>query len=68
MVFGWLPVVASWFVVASIKGMPVGDGFVLSTMLLRLVFGCVFGLGIAIIFRFGRDLLGNRQAGATTPG
>src|SRR5690349_8055843 len=56
-----LPVLALWFVVLPLKGQPIGGGFApLSRVLLTVVIHAVFGLGTAIIFRFGLRLAHRR--------
>jgi hypothetical protein len=57
-----LPVLVLWFVVLPLKGQPVGGGFAPpSRVLLTVVVHAVFGLGTAILFRFGLRL-GPRRA------
>ena len=58
LVFGAvLPVLVLWFVVLPLKGQPVGGGFAPpSRVLLTVVIHAVFGLGTAILFRFGLRL------------
>jgi hypothetical protein len=49
-----LPVLVLWLVVLPLKGQPVGGGFAPpSRVLLTVVIHAVFGLGTAILFRFG---------------
>ena len=55
-----LPVLVLWFVVMPLKGLPVGGGFVPSGVLLVIVIHAVFGLGTAILFRFGLRRAGRR--------
>src|SRR3954466_5739886 len=56
-----LPVLVLWFVVLSLKGQPVAGGFAPpSRVLLTVVIHAVFGLGTAIIFRFGLRLAHRR--------
>src|SRR3954451_16619951 len=55
-----LPVLVLWFIVMPLKGLPVGGGFIPSRVLLVIVIHAVFGLGTAIIFRFGRYLADRR--------
>ena len=59
--FGALPLLVLWFVVLPLKGLPIGGGFVLPMVLLAIALHACFGLGAAIIFRFGLHLVG-RQA------
>jgi hypothetical protein len=49
-----------WFVVLPLKGQPVGGGFGASRVLLAIVVHAVFGLGTALVFRFGLRLAGRR--------
>jgi hypothetical protein len=59
LVFGVvLPMLVRWFVVLPLKSMPVAAGFVPSMLLLEIVLHAVFGLGMAMIFRFGLHLAG----------
>jgi hypothetical protein len=62
LVFGAvLPVLVLWFVVLPLKGQPVGGGFAPpSRVLLTVVVHAVFGLGTAILFRFGLRLAQRR--------
>jgi hypothetical protein len=56
-----LPVLVLWFVVLPLKGQPVGGGFAPpSRVLLTVVIHAVFGLGTAILFRFGLRLAQRR--------
>ncbi len=55
-----LPLLVAWFVVSPLKGMPIAAGFVPSMLLLGVVLATVFGLGTAIIFRFGLHLSGRK--------
>jgi hypothetical protein len=50
---GVLPLVVLWFVVMPLKGLPIGGGFALSRVPVDIVLHAVFGLGTAMIFRFG---------------
>jgi hypothetical protein len=62
-IFGILgPLMVNWFVVSPLKGMPVAAGFAPSLLLLGLVFGGVFGFGVATIFRGGTYLLRGQRA------
>jgi hypothetical protein len=60
LVFGALPLLVLWFVALPLKGLPIGGGFALSRVLVAIVLHAGFGLGTAIIFRFGRHLAGRR--------
>ena len=53
-----LPVLVLWFVVLPLKGLPVGGGFAPAGVLLAIVVHAVFGLGTALVFRFGLRLAG----------
>ena len=56
-----LPVLVLWFVVLPLKGQPIGGGFAPpSRVLLTVVVHAVFGLGTAIIYRFGLRLAQRR--------
>jgi hypothetical protein len=61
LVFGVvLPLLVLWFVALPLKGLPIGGGFILSRVLQAIVLHAGFGLGTAIIFRFGLHLVGRR--------
>jgi hypothetical protein len=62
--FGALPLLALWFVVLPLKGMPVGGGFAPSGVLVAIVLHAGFGLGAAIVLRAGLSLLGRDHARA----
>jgi hypothetical protein len=62
-----LPVLALWFVVMPLKGLPIGGGFALSSVLQHIVLHAGFGLGTAIIFRFGLRLAGGKAADGRSP-
>ena len=53
-----LPVLVLWFVVLPLKGQPVGGGFAPSGVLLAIIVHAAFGLGTALVFRFGLRLAG----------
>lgn len=55
-VFGFAPVLVLWFIVLPLKGVEVGGGFHLTTLVSHLL----FGLGVAIIFRAELALAGRR--------
>ena len=55
-VFGALPLLALWFVVFPLKGIPVGGGFTALALQLGIVLHAAFGLGLAIFFRIVRRL------------
>ena len=58
-----LPVLVLWLVVLPLKGQPVGGGFAPpSRVLLTVVIHAVFGLGTAILFRFGLRLAQRRAS------
>jgi hypothetical protein len=56
--FGALPLLALWFVVFPLKGIPVGGGFTAFAVQLGVVLHAAFGLGLAIFFRIVRHLSG----------
>jgi hypothetical protein len=58
--FGALPLLALWFVALPLKGLPVGGGFAPSGVLVAIVLRAGFGLGAAIVLRFGLHLAGRR--------
>ncbi|HKU97081.1 MAG TPA: hypothetical protein VJR58_17480 [Vineibacter sp.] len=65
LVFGLAPLVAYWLVVLPLKGAGIGGGFHLPMMPIEIGFHAVFGVGTAVIFRYGRALsrwLGRPQA------
>jgi hypothetical protein len=55
-----LPLLVLWFVALPLKGLPVGGGFGLPMVLQATILHAGFGLGAAIIFRFGLHLAGRR--------
>ena len=57
LVFGLaLPLVAYWFIVLPLKGLGIGGGFHLAMVPIEVGFHAAFGIGAAIIFRYGRIL------------
>ena len=56
LVFGALPLLALWFVVFPLKGVPVGGGFTAFGLQQGIVLHAAFGLGLAILFRIARRL------------
>jgi len=52
-VFGIAPLVVYWFVVLPLKGFGIGGGFQLPAVLLYGALHLTFGIGTAILFRFG---------------
>lgn len=65
--FGVMPLMALWFVVLPLKGLPLGGGVALSEILVAVVLHAVFGLATAAIFRVGRHVTGRRHARAISP-
>lgn len=63
LVFGALPLLALWFVVFPLKGIPVGGGFTALGLQLGIVLHAVFGVGLALFFR----LLGRRAGPRLQP-
>ncbi|TWT10672.1 hypothetical protein [Reyranella sp. CPCC 100927] len=58
LVFGVaLPLVAYWFIVLPLKGAGIGGGFHLAMVPIEVGFHAVFGIGVAILFRFGLALV-----------
>lgn len=51
--FGLLPLLVFWFVVLPLKGAGTGGGFQLAMVPIHIGFHLIFGLGVAIIFRYG---------------
>ena len=64
LVYGLLPLLVAWFVVLPLKGMPVAGGFMLVGLLLGLASHTLWGLGTALFFRLGLQLLGGRHRSA----
>ena len=60
-----LPVLVLWFIVMPLKGMPVGGGFTPMRVLLVVVIHATFGLGTAVLFRFGLRLASRRRSALT---
>jgi hypothetical protein len=58
LVFGALPLLALWFIVLPLKGLPLGGGFTPGGTLVAIVLHAVFGLGAAIVFRLAAPLVG----------
>ena len=56
LVFGALPLLALWFVVFPLKGIPVGGGFTAYGLQQGIVLHAAFGLGLAIFYRIARRL------------
>jgi hypothetical protein len=48
---GVLPLLALWFVVLPVKGVPVGGGFMLPNAFVDVALHAIFGLGTAFFFR-----------------
>jgi hypothetical protein len=57
LIFGIAPLLVLWFVVQPIKGAGIGGGFHLASVPIAIGFHLVFGLGVAVFFRFGQALL-----------
>ena len=57
-VFGALPLLALWFVVFPLKGMPIGTGFTAFGLQQGIALHAAFGLGLAIFYRIARRLTG----------
>lgn len=53
LVFGLLPLLVFWFVVLPLKGAGIGGGFDPAMVPVHVGFHLIFGLGVAIIFRYG---------------
>ncbi|WP_207539687.1 hypothetical protein [Sabulicella rubraurantiaca] len=55
--FGLLSVLVGWFVVAPLKGLPVGGGFIPVRMLTTIVINSVWGMGIGLVLSLlmGKD-------------
>jgi hypothetical protein len=60
LLFGLAPLAVYWFVVLPLKGAGIGGGFHPGMFPLEIALHLVFGLGVAIIFRFGLALTGRR--------
>lgn len=61
--FGLAPLAVFWFVVLPLKGLGLGGGFHLAMVPIQVGFHLIFGLGVAIIFRFGLGLAHRRARG-----
>jgi hypothetical protein len=61
--YGAAPLLALWFIVFPLKGIPVGGGFTAYGLQLGLVLHAAFGLGLAIFFRAARRLTGRKDDG-----
>ena len=60
LVFGIAPLVVYWFVVLPLKGLGIGGGFHLAMVPLHVALHALFGIGTAILFRFGLVLARRR--------
>jgi hypothetical protein len=60
LVFGLLPMLVLWFVVFPLKGIPLGGGFTAFGVQLGIVLHLAFGLGLALFWRLGQRLSGQR--------
>jgi hypothetical protein len=58
LVYGLLPMLALWFVVLPLKGIPIGGGFTAMGVQQGIVLHVAWGLGAALFFRLGRRLVG----------
>ena len=57
LVFGVLPLLGHWFVALPLKGAGIGGGFQPAAVPIHIAFHLVFGIGVAIIFRWGLGLV-----------
>ena len=57
LVFGVLPLLGHWFVALPLKGAGIGGGFQPAAVPIHIAFHLVFGIGVAIIFRWGLALV-----------
>jgi hypothetical protein len=64
LVFGALPVLALWFVVFPLKGIPVGGGWTGYGIFLGILLHAVFGIGTAILYRLLRSRIGHGRTPA----
>ena len=54
LVFGLaFPLLAFWFIVLPLKGAGIGGGFHLDAVPIHIAFHAIFGIGTAIIYRYG---------------
>jgi hypothetical protein len=60
LVFSLAPLAVFWFVVLPLKGLGIGGGFHLATVPIHVGFHLAFGIGAAIIFRYGHVLARRR--------
>ncbi len=67
LILGATALTTHWFVAQPLKGNGVGGGFHATTMAIELGFTVVFGLGIAVLFRFGMRLFRQSAQVATEP-
>jgi hypothetical protein len=63
-VFGLAPLAAYWFIVLPLKGMGIGGGFHPAMVPIEIGFHESFGIGAAILFRFGLALAQRRGPGS----
>lgn len=65
-ILGLLAVLAGWFIVAPLKGMPMAGGWVIPTMLRSVVINGSFGLGVGLILPLllPRSLMRQHRANA----
>jgi hypothetical protein len=66
LVFGLAPLAVYWFVVLPLKGFGIGGGFQPARVLLSIALHTIYGLGAAILFRFG--LVFTRRRIGASPG
>ena len=53
LVYGLAPLAGYWFVVLPLKGLGVGGGFNPAMVPIEIGFHLAYGIGVAILFRFG---------------
>ncbi|MSP48927.1 MAG: hypothetical protein EXQ95_06330 [Alphaproteobacteria bacterium] len=62
LVFGSLVISTfNWFVLAPLRGQPLGNGFILANMMRSMIYNGVFGLGGALWMLAGMRLLASRR-------
>ena len=64
-VYGALPLLALWFLVFPLKGIPVGAGFTAFGLQQGIVLHAAFGLGLAIFFRIFLHFIGRSRGGGS---
>jgi hypothetical protein len=61
LIFGGLVIsVFNWFVLAPLRGQPLGNGFVPANMMRGITYNGIFGLGGAVFMLIGRRILAAR--------